>query len=72
MVTNKDRLRSWQKFYLGGSALQVYTLLVAHDETVAFRWAVITARYEKKSVIPISVSVNTAFFVILKKTDCRI
>ena len=40
------------------SALQVDTLLVAHDEAVEFRWAVITARCGK-IVIPLSVSVNT-------------
>ena len=59
MVTNKDRLRSWLKIYFRGSALQADTLLVAHDEAAAFRWAVITARYGKKSVSPLSVNANT-------------
>ena len=69
MVTNKDRPGSWLKIYLGGSALQVDTLVVAHHEAVAFRWAVITARYEKKSIIPLSVSVSTVVKGDLSSTN---
>ena len=66
MATNRDRLRSWLKIYLSGTAQQVDRPLVKHDEAAAFRWAVITTlyvqkRYVQKTVIPLSAGVNTAF-----------